>query len=76
MPDDEIEWLTTQETMAALGISRTRLWQLVREGRLTPYQRGANRKVRYYSRAAVDRVAAEQHPRVAHSRSETVEEDD
>ena len=76
MPDDANEWLTTRETMVALGISRTRLWQLVREGRLTPYQRGANRKVRYFARAAVDRLAAEQQPRSPRSHSETVGEGD
>ena len=70
------EWLTTQETMVVLGISRTRLWQLVKEGRLTPYQRGANRKVRYYPRVEVDRLAAEQQPRLSRRQSEKGEEGD
>ncbi len=56
------EWLTTQEAMAALGISRTRLWQLTKEGLLTAHQRGANRKVRYYRRTEVERVQTQSRP--------------
>jgi hypothetical protein len=56
------EWLTTREAMAVLGIGRTRLWKLTREGRLTAHQRSPNRKVRYYSRAAVERLANEYRP--------------
>ena len=53
------EWLTTREAMAALGIGRTRLWQLVRERRLTAYQRGVNRRARYYRRDEVARLQGE-----------------
>ncbi len=56
------EWLTTQEAMAALGISRTRLWQLTKEGLLTAHQRGANRKARYYRRTEVERVQTQSRP--------------
>lgn len=53
------EWLTTREALAALGIGRTRLWQLARAGRLTAYRRGANRRARYYRRDEVERLRGE-----------------
>ena len=62
MESEASEWLTTRETMAALGIGRTRLWKLTREGRLIAHQRGPNRKVRYYARTQVERLANEYRP--------------
>ena len=62
MADGTEEWLTTQEAMALLGVSRTRLWQLTKAGLLTAHQRGVNRKARYYRRAEVERLAHEARP--------------
>jgi excisionase family DNA binding protein len=59
MPEIGPEWLSTLEATARLGIGRTRLWMLVKEGRLTAYQLGPNRKARYYARAEVERLANE-----------------
>lgn len=56
------EWLSAREAMVRLGIGRTRLWKLAKEGRLTAYQRGPNRKARYYARADVERLATEVRP--------------
>ncbi len=63
-PVNEIEgeWLTTQEAMAVLQVGRTRLWRLVREGGLTAYQRGPDRRARYYKRAEVQRLARKYRP--------------
>ncbi len=62
MVDDTTEWLTTREVMARLGIGRTRLWQLVKAGRLTAYQHGVNRRARHYRRDDVERLAGEYEP--------------
>lgn len=62
MAESTAEWLTTRQAMGELGIGRTRLWQLVREGRLTAYQRGVNRRARYYQRHEVERVKQEYQP--------------
>ncbi len=59
MSDIVPKWLSTREAMARLGIGRTRLWMLVKEGRLTAYQLGPNRKARFYAKAEVERLANE-----------------
>lgn len=59
MPEIETEWLTAREAMQRLGIGRTLLWKLAKEGRLPAYQIGANRKARYYARRDVERLARE-----------------
>lgn len=51
-----------QQAMAALRIGRTRLWQLTREGHLTAYQRGVNRKQRYYQRRDIERMVSAYQP--------------
>lgn len=56
------EWLTTHETMAALGIGRTRLWKLTRDGQLIAHQRGPDRRARFYFRDEVERLAQEYRP--------------
>ena len=50
-------WLTTAQVMVILGIGRTRLWQLAKDGRLTAHQHEVNRKQRYYRREEVERLA-------------------
>lgn len=56
------EWLTTQEAMAVLGIGRTRLWRLTKDGPLVAHQRGPDRRARYYAREEVERLAREYRP--------------
>jgi excisionase family DNA binding protein len=56
------EWLTTHEAMAVLHVGRTRLWRLVHEGGLTAYQRGPDRRARFYKRAEVQSLAREYRP--------------
>ena len=73
MADGTEEWLTTQGAMEVLGVSRTRLWQLTKAGLLTAHQRGVNRKVRYYRRAEVERLAHEARPVPAAHASEQQE---
>lgn len=70
MTNAEEDWLTTQGAMQRLGVSRTRLWMLVNEGRLTPHQRGTNRKVRYYRLSEVEQVARDFRPVPRGSRSQ------
>ncbi len=62
MVNGTAEWLTTHEAMAELGIGRTRLWQLVRAGHLTAYQRGVDHRARYYRRDEVERLQNEYRP--------------
>lgn len=59
---DASEWLTTHEAMAMLGVGRTRLWKLTKEGQLIAYRRGPDRRARFYARADVERLAREYHP--------------
>lgn len=66
MPETDTEWLTARQAMARLGIGRTLLWKLAKEGRLPSYQIGANRKARYYARCDVERLAHEVRPISAH----------
>ncbi len=62
MSDQPGEWLTIQETMAVLGVGRTRLWQLTRDAQLVAHQRGPDRKMRYYARRDVERLANDYRP--------------
>ena len=41
------EWVTAKEAREILGVSRARLYQLIDEGRLTPYQSELNKRFRF-----------------------------
>lgn len=45
--EDSYVWLTTAETMAALGVSGPRVSQYARAGRLNPVRRGSGRALSY-----------------------------
>lgn len=47
------EWLTQEEAEAYLGVSRTTLWRWQREGRLTVYKLGRQRRYRREDLAAL-----------------------
>jgi hypothetical protein len=66
MADSE-GWLTTAQAIMVLGISRTRLWLLTKEGRLTAHQRGTDRRARFYRGADVERLAREYRPVLRHT---------
>ena len=44
------EWVTAKEAREILGVSRARLYQLIDEGRLTPYQSELNKRFRFRRR--------------------------
>ena len=48
------DYLTMQEAMRLLGISRQTIWRLVRDGKLQTYQLETNRRVKLVKRTDVE----------------------
>lgn len=53
---NEQEYLTLNDAAAYLGVSRFKVWQLVKAGRLQAYQNDADRRHRWFKRADLDDV--------------------
>jgi excisionase family DNA binding protein len=49
------EYITTDEAIALLGVSRTTLHTYVKQGRIQKYTRGVTRRV-YYKRSEVEEL--------------------
>lgn len=52
------EMMTIGEAVEAYGISRTKLWRWIKDGRLTAYQGGRDLRERLVRRADLDRLFA------------------
>lgn len=50
------EFLTLTQARKLLGVSRTKLWTLVKEGQLTIYKDPLNKRVRLVRREDVERL--------------------
>jgi hypothetical protein len=56
MPDD-VEYLNIQQAADAIGTNRRRVWQLVKEGKLTTIENPLDRRERVISKGQIDRMA-------------------
>lgn len=62
MPD-ESEYLNIQQAADALGVTRRRIWAMVKEGQLPAIQNPLDRREKLVARSHVDRLAKFVHAR-------------